>query len=54
MPSEMEAVERISRELKEVYVRIMGKPPDPRAVQEEAEAMVAKYGPQATLEDLMT
>ena len=53
MPSEPEAVQRISRDLREIYVRIMGKPPDPQAVQAEAEAFVAKYGPNATLEDML-
>ena len=53
MTSEAEAVQRISRDLSEIYVRIMGKPPDPRDVQAEAEAFVAKYGPNANLEDMM-
>jgi hypothetical protein len=53
MPIEQEAVQRISHDLSELYVRIMGKPPDPQALQAEAEAFVAKYGPAASLEDMM-
>lgn len=53
MPSEPEAVQRISRELNDLYVRIMGKPPDPQALRAEPEALVAKNGPAATLDDMM-
>ena len=52
MTDEQEAVERISNYLREVFVRIMGKAPDPQAVRDEAEAFVAKYGPAATPEDM--
>jgi hypothetical protein len=47
------AVARISSDLSEVFVRLMGKAPDPQALQAEAEEFVAKYGPSATLEDMM-
>ncbi len=47
------AVARISHALRELYVKLMGKTPDPEALQAEAEAFVAKYGPAATLEDMM-
>jgi hypothetical protein len=47
------AVARISLALMELYVKLMGKTPDPEALQAEAEAFVAKYGPAATLEDMM-
>ena len=52
MTDEQEAVGRISNYLREVFVRIMGKAPDPQAVRDEAEAFVAKYGPAATPEDM--
>jgi hypothetical protein len=50
---EVVAVARISKDLSEIYVKLMGKSPDPQALQAEAEAFVAKYGPGATLEDMM-
>jgi hypothetical protein len=53
MQGEQEAVQRISNDLSEIYIRIMGKAPDPTALRDEAEAFVAKYGPAATLEDMM-
>jgi hypothetical protein len=55
MPDEQEAfaVARISHDLSEVYVMLMGKAPDPQALKAEAEEFVAKYGPSATLEDMM-
>ena len=55
MPDEQEviAVTRISNDLSELFVRLMGKAPDPQALQAEAEAFVAKYGPAATLDDMM-
>lgn len=55
MPNKPEAiaVARISHDLSEIYVKLMGKAPDPEALQAEAEAFVAKYGPAATLEDMM-
>jgi hypothetical protein len=53
MTDEQEAVERISNYLRQIFVKIMGKAPDPQAVQDEAEAFVAKYGPAAAPEDMM-
>ncbi len=55
MPDEPEdlAITRISNDLTEIFVRLMGKAPDPQALQAEAEAFVAKYGPEATLEDML-
>ena len=50
---EVTAVIRISNDLSEIFVRLMGKAPDPQALQAEAEEFVAKYGPAATLEDMM-
>lgn len=47
------AVERISQDLSEIYIKMMGKSPDPQALQAEAEAFVAKYGPAANLEDML-
>lgn len=55
MPNEPEAVAiaRISQDLSEIYIKLMGKAPDPQALQAEAEAFVAKYGSAATIEDMM-
>jgi hypothetical protein len=53
MEAEQAAVERVSNYLREIYVAITGKTPDPVAVRDEAEAFVAKYGPDATLDDMM-
>jgi hypothetical protein len=55
MPNEPEAVAvaRISHDLNEVYIKLMGKAPNPEALQAEAEAFVAKYGPAATLDDMI-
>lgn len=54
MPDEQEvAVARISNDLSAIFVKLMGKPPNPQALKAEAEEFVAKYGPAATLEDLM-
>jgi len=55
MPKEPEAdaVARISQNLSEIYIKLIGKAPDPETVQAEAKAFVAKYGPAATLEDMM-
>ena len=47
------AIARISQDLSEIYIKLMGKAPDPQALQSEAEAFVAKYGSAATLEDMM-
>jgi hypothetical protein len=55
MPDEPEAIAviRISNDLSEIFIKLMGKTPDPQALQEEAKAFVAKYGPSATLDDMM-
>jgi hypothetical protein len=47
------AVARISKDLHEVFVKLMGQAPDPQALKAEAEEFVAKYGPAATLEDML-
>lgn len=47
------AVARIRYDLSEIYFKVMGKAPDPEALQAEAEAFVAKYGLAATLKDMM-
>ena len=53
MTAEQEAVERISNYLSEIFVKIMGKAPDPQALRDEAEEFVAKYGPSAAPEDML-
>jgi hypothetical protein len=53
MTAEQEAVERISNYLSEIFVKIMGKAPDPQALRDEAEAFVAKYGPAADPEEML-
>jgi hypothetical protein len=47
------AVARISEDLNEAFVRLMGKEPDPQAVKAEAEELVSRYGPAATLSDIL-
>ena len=47
------AIARISNDLRTIFVRVMGKEPDPQVIKAEAEEFVAKYGPAATFEDLM-
>ncbi len=51
--NEAVAVARISNDLSEIYVKLMGRTPDPEALKAEAEAFVAKYGAAASLEDMM-
>jgi hypothetical protein len=53
MTAEQEAVERVSNYLREIFVKITGKAPDPQAVRDEAEAFVAKHGPAADPEDML-
>jgi hypothetical protein len=54
MPDDQEAVAvaRLSEDLRETFVRLMGKEPDPQAVKDEAEELVTRYGPAAQLSDL--
>lgn len=54
MPDNQEAVAvaRLSKDLCEIFVRLMGKEPDPQAVKAEAEELVFRYGPAATLTDM--
>jgi hypothetical protein len=47
------AVARISKDLNDIFLKLMGKPPDPEALKAEAEELVAKHGASATLEDIM-
>ena len=55
MPDNLEAVAvaRISKDLNEVFVRLTGKEPDPQAIKAEAEELVSRHGPAATLADLL-
>jgi len=48
------AVARISKDLNEIFVRLTGKEPDPQAIKAEAEELVSRHGPAATLADLLT
>ncbi len=49
---EREAVDRLSVELHELFVKAFGKEPDPEIVREEAESIVSKYGVIAELKDI--
>jgi hypothetical protein len=54
MPDDQEAVAvaRISKDLQEIFIRLTGKEPDPQAVKAEAEELVSRHGPAATLADM--
>lgn len=47
-----EAISRLSFELSKLYEEKLGKKPKPEVVQAEAEAMVSKYGPKATIREI--
>jgi len=52
MSQEETALNLLSAELSKIYLENIGKEPDPQLVQEEAEALVEKYGPITTLKDI--
>ena len=47
-----EAIEKISLELSQIYRKKMGRDADSRLVRDEAENIVAKFGPLKALEEL--
>jgi len=49
---EREAVDRLSAELYELFVKAFGKEPDSEIIREEAERIVSKYGVIAELKDI--
>jgi hypothetical protein len=55
MPEDQDAaaVARLCEDLRETFIRLMGKEPDPQAVKDEAEELVTRYGPAAQLSDLL-
>ncbi len=53
MEVEEEAIERIGGELREIYCRTFGKEPDPEILRAEAEEFVPKYGPTASIEEML-
>jgi hypothetical protein len=53
MDTEPEAIIRIGDGLREIYVKIMGKEPDPEVVRAEAKALVTRYGPTASIEEML-
>lgn len=54
MLTTQEAVERVSLKLAELFLKATGREPDPESVRHEAEAFVARYGPTAELEDMIS
>jgi hypothetical protein len=49
---EREAVNRLSSELRELFIRAFGKDPDPEIVREEAKNLVSRHGVTAELRDI--
>jgi hypothetical protein len=49
---ERQAIENVRDELYELYRQAIGKEPDPEILRAEAEAIVARYGPDADLKEL--
>ena len=49
---ERDAVDRLSAELHQLFVKAFGKEPDPEILREEAESIVSKYGVNAELKDI--
>ncbi len=48
-----QAIENLRKELHKIYWDAVGKEPDPEVVRAEAEALVTKYGPIASLEEML-
>lgn len=46
-----QAIENIRNELHKIYRDIVGKEPDPEVLDAEAEALIAKHGPNFELKD---
>ena len=49
---ERQAIENIRDELYELYRKVIGKEPAPEVLWAEAEDFVARYGPDANLNEL--
>ncbi len=49
---ERQAIENIRDELYELYRKVIGKEPDPEVLWAEAKDIVARYGPDANLNEL--
>ena len=52
MLQEEQAVIQLSAELAKIYLENIGKEADPELVREEAEDLVAQYGPITTVRDI--
>ncbi len=48
------AIENIRKELERIYRKAVGREADPKVLQAEAEDFVAKYGPDAHLDELFS
>jgi hypothetical protein len=48
-----QAIENLRKELHKIYWDLVGKEPDPEVVRAEAEALVTKYGPIASLKEML-
>jgi len=53
MDTEPEAIMRVGEDLRTIYVKIMRKEPDPEVVRDEAQALVTRYGPGFSLEEML-
>ena len=49
---EEQAVNQLSAELARIYLENIGKEADPELVREEAEDLVAQYGPITTIREI--
>ena len=49
---EEQAVNQLSAELARIYLENIGKEADPELVREEAEELVAQYGPITTIREI--
>lgn len=48
-----QAIENLRNELHKIYWDLVGKEPDPEVIRAEAEALVTKYGPIASLKEML-
>jgi hypothetical protein len=52
MPEDQDLIEKVSQEMRLIYVKAMGKEPDPKVLRAEAESFLARYGPKAKFRDI--
>jgi hypothetical protein len=49
-----EAINRISRELSQIYRKKLGRDPDSELIRDEAEHIVEKFGPVMAMEEIFS